>query len=130
MIGSVENTRAHRINNKPIYPCLKLFYILRFFMCWVRIFLSASTMANLSAVKREDVAFKPPNHCYHSIIMTQVVHKVHWKCEIWSFGRWSWPFSTHKPCSRTVWVQADRLVFNSYSFTHKDAWHGWVTMHH
>jgi hypothetical protein len=43
----------------------------------IRIFLSASTMANLSAAKREDVAFKPPNHCYHSIIMTQIVHKVH-----------------------------------------------------
>ena len=96
--------------NQFIHDC-SLFYICDFFMCWMKNFLFAAPMANLSAVKREVIAFKPTNHCHHSMIMIHVDYVMHWKWEVCSFGRWSWPFSTDKPSSRTDRGQANWPVF-------------------
>jgi hypothetical protein len=66
----------------------------------------------LRAFKREGIAFKQANHCHHSILMTQIDHKVLLKCEICHFLCWSLPFSTHQPSLWTEWGQANWMVLN------------------
>jgi hypothetical protein len=56
----------------------------------------------------------PARNYHDAVAFTLMNYAISSECDWSLFWCSFFPFSTHKPCSRTDWVQADRLVSNSY----------------